>query len=147
MVSDSYKGMRELGRWSPNVAALPNEVCDYPVFFSLLEMFHGKRSQFRSPEPASEEDSNHGVVTLATKIPIVEDCKKPFPLFSSQPVANPHAVFLHAFHASDACRQVRTEKSASRPITPAVGPFARNPSPLEPLNPPGLPPLPSYDAD
>ena len=84
------------------------------MLLSLLEMFHGERSQFRSPEAASQEDSNHGVVTLATKIPIVEDCKKSLPLFSSQPVSNPHAVFLDAFHASDACREIRTEKSAIR---------------------------------
>ena len=51
---------------------------------------------------------------FATKISIVEDCKKPPPLFSSQPVANPHAVLLDAFHASDACREIRTEKSAIR---------------------------------
>jgi hypothetical protein len=93
------------------VAPFANEVCDYPMLLSLLEMFHGERGQFRSPEAASQEDSDHGVVTLATKIPIVEDCKKSLPLFSSQPVANPHAVLLDAFHASDACREIRTEKS------------------------------------
>ena len=67
---------------------------------------------------AYQEDSNHGVVTLATKIPIVEDCKKSLSLFSSQPVANPQAVFLPSFHASDACREIRTEKS---PIRSLVG--------------------------
>jgi len=70
-------------------------------------MLHGERGQLGSPEPASQEDSNHGVVTLATKITIVEDCKKSLPLFSSQPVPNPQAVFLHAFHPSDPCRQIR----------------------------------------
>jgi hypothetical protein len=51
--------------YRPDVAALPNEVGDYPVLFSLLEMFHGERGQFRSTEAASQEDSDHGVVTLA----------------------------------------------------------------------------------
>jgi len=37
---------------------------------------------------------------------------RPLPLFSSQPVSNPHAVLLDAFHAPDACREIRTEKSA-----------------------------------
>jgi hypothetical protein len=96
------------------VAPFTNEVCDYPVLVSLLEMFHGERRQFRSPKAASQKDSDHGVVTLPTKIPIVEDCKKSLPLFRSQPVSNPHAVLLDAFHASDACREIRTEKSAIR---------------------------------
>src|SRR5271165_791565 len=87
--------------YGSHVATLPNEVCDYPMLLSLLEMFHGERGQFRSPEAASQEDSDHGVVTLATKIPIVEDGKKSFPLFSGQPVSNPHAVLLDVFNDGD----------------------------------------------
>jgi hypothetical protein len=98
------------------VAPFANEVCDHPVLLSFLEMFHRQRGQFRTAEAASQEDSDHSVVTLATKIPIVEDCKKSIPLFSSQPVANPHAVFLDTFHASDACRKIRTKKSAIRSL-------------------------------
>jgi hypothetical protein len=98
-------------RWDgygPHVSALANEVCDYPVLFSLLQMFHRERGLFRSPEPASKkDDSNHSLVTLATKIPVVEDCKESLPLFSSQTIAHPPAMFLHAFHPSDSCGQVR----------------------------------------
>lgn len=40
------------------------------MLLSLLKMFHGERGQFRSPEAASQEDSDHGVVTLHAKIPM-----------------------------------------------------------------------------
>lgn len=101
-----------MGGYGPHVAPFANEVCDYPVLLSLLEMFRGERGQFRSPEAAAQEDSDHGVVKLPTNIPIVEGYKKSLSLFSSQPVANPHAVLLDAFHLSNARREIRTEKSA-----------------------------------
>jgi hypothetical protein len=37
--------------YGPDVATLPNEIRDYPVLFSLLEMFHGQSGQFRSSRP------------------------------------------------------------------------------------------------
>jgi len=47
------------------VAALADQIGDYPVFFSLLQLLYGKPSELRPPEPASEEDRDHGVVALA----------------------------------------------------------------------------------
>jgi hypothetical protein len=43
---------------------------------------------------------------------VLEGCKKSLPLFSCQPVFNPHAVFLDAFHAPNAGREIKTEQSA-----------------------------------
>ncbi len=77
-----------------------NEICDYPVLLSLLEMFHGEcgRVPFRRrPHPKRSSDSWRAV-TLATKTPIVEDGKKFLTLFSCQPVSNPECqCFLTPF--------------------------------------------------
>jgi hypothetical protein len=47
--------------WPP----LPTKVGDYPVVFSLLEIFDSERRCLGSPEPASQEDGYHGIVALA----------------------------------------------------------------------------------
>jgi hypothetical protein len=95
------------------VAPFSNEVCDYPVLCSLLEMLHGECRQFCSPQAASQEDCDRGIITLDTNVPIVEDGKKFLALCSCRPVSNSHAAFLDAFHAPDRGCEIRTEQSQS----------------------------------
>jgi hypothetical protein len=42
------------------MSALANEVGDYSVLLSLLQMLYVERSHFRPPETTSQKDSHHG---------------------------------------------------------------------------------------
>ena len=62
----------------PHMAALPDHIGDHPVLFSLLEAFHGQLTYLCPSETASEQNSNHSVVTLAAQAGLSQKAKGRF---------------------------------------------------------------------
>ena len=60
------------------MAALPDHIGDHPVLFSLLEAFHGQLTYLCPSETASEQNSNHSVVTLAAQAGLSQKAKGRF---------------------------------------------------------------------
>jgi hypothetical protein len=88
-------------RYCPYMPTFADKVGDYPVLLSLLQILHGEGCCLGSPKPASEEHCHYRVVALAAQIPLPEYCQEPPALFGSQPVANPHSMFLNTLDPSD----------------------------------------------
>jgi hypothetical protein len=95
------------------VSALANEVGDYPMLFSLLQMLYGEPSHFCPPETASQEDSYHGVIAYAPQVGGIEYGEEAFSLVRSQPVAYAHTVLLDTFYAPDSRGKIRAKKPQS----------------------------------
>jgi hypothetical protein len=67
---DVHCGLDPCRDWyGPHMATLADEVGGYQMLFSLLEIFDDERCCFGSPEPASEEDGDHGIVRLLRRSP------------------------------------------------------------------------------
>ena len=87
------------------------------MLFQLLQIFDRECSQFRSPEPAAEQDGNDGLVAFSAQAAVVEDLKQSPALFSRQPIPDPHAKLLRALDVSDACGKIGAEEpSVGGPI-------------------------------
>jgi hypothetical protein len=93
---------------------LADEVGNYPMLFSSLQILDGQRSSLGSPQPAPEEDGNHSIAAPIAQIPVIEYRKEPFALFGGQPIADPHAMFLNSLNPPDPCREIGAQKPAIR---------------------------------
>ena len=89
---------------SSNLTTLANEVGDYPVLFSLLEVFDSEPSDIRPSESTTEENRDHCVVAFGTQVLSAERCEKSLPLFSSQPIPDARAVLLYTLDPADSGR-------------------------------------------
>ena len=78
------------------------------MFFALLEAFDRQLGYLCPSKTASQQNSNHGVVTFAAQTGLVEDAKEALALFRSQPVADPHTMIFHSPHPPDSGRQIGT---------------------------------------
>jgi hypothetical protein len=71
------------GNWhGPHVAALADQISDDPMLFPLLQRLHRQGRCLRSPEAATQENGNHGVVTLAPETTVIKGGEKSLALFS-----------------------------------------------------------------
>ena len=102
-------------RYGSHMATLADKVGDYPVLFSLLEIFDGEPRCLGSPEATSEENGDHGIVAFAAQILTLEHREESLALFGSQPIPDPHAMLLHALDPPDSCRKIglRSPQSAA----------------------------------
>ena len=72
------------------MAALPDHIGDHPMIFALLEAFHRQLCYLCPSKTASQQNSDHSVITFAAQTGLVEHAEDPFALLRSQPVADPH---------------------------------------------------------
>ena len=93
------------------MTTLPDQIGENPVFFALLQVCDLGCSQLGAPQAASEEDGNHGVVTLAAECRTVEHGKECPALFRGEPIANPGSMLLRTFDTADSGREVRAEQA------------------------------------
>jgi hypothetical protein len=93
------------------VAPLSEQVNDSPVIVPALEMFEGKLSSFRPPQPAPKQDCKYGAIPLADQHISIWAPKHFFCLSRAEPVNQPHAQTLRALDAPNARGQVRAEQS------------------------------------
>ena len=71
------------GNWhGPHVAALADQINDDTMLFPLLQRLHRQGRCLRSPEAATQENGNHGVVTLAPETTVIKGGEKSLALFS-----------------------------------------------------------------
>ena len=96
-----------------NVAALADEVCDDPVFFSLLDGFDRQVESFAAPQPAANENREHRVITRSAQRLDLAHCQQTPPLLRGEPIAGSDAETPRALDPSDAGRQLWTSKPAS----------------------------------
>jgi hypothetical protein len=54
------------------VATLTHEIGDHPMLFPLLQIVNFQSSEFRPPEPTSEENGDHGVIASAARVAVIE---------------------------------------------------------------------------
>jgi hypothetical protein len=89
------------------MAALPDHIGDHPMLFALLEAFRGQLGYLCPSETASQQNSNHSVVTFAAQAGLVKHVEETLALFRSQPVAYPHTMLFHSLNPP-ASRQIGT---------------------------------------
>ena len=88
-----------------DMAALTDEIDDCPVSLSDLDVLFPKGYQFCSSNSASEQAGDHCYVTDTTEALAIRSLKEQASLIAVEPVADPRAQLLHAFHSSDSGRQ------------------------------------------
>jgi len=107
--------------YGPHMAALADQVGDYPMLFALLQTFRGEASGLRSPRSTSEEDREHGIVTLSAQAALVDHRQELLALIGGQPIPDSHAMLFDALHPPDACRKIGAQQ-------PAVGSLVGKPA-------------------
>jgi hypothetical protein len=92
----------------PYMAALPDHIGDHPMLFSLLEAFQGQLGYLCPSQTASQQNSNHSLVTFAAQAGLIKHGGETLTLFRSQPVADPHTMLFHSLNPPDSSRQIGT---------------------------------------
>ena len=104
-----------------NVTTLADEVGDYPMLFSLLEVLDGEPGYAHPAKSATEKNRDHSVVAFGTQVLSGERRKEPFALVGGQPIPDAHSMLLYALDATDSGCKVRAQE-------PAVGSLVREPT-------------------
>ena len=73
------------------------EVRKNPVILPLQETSEMQRGQLRAPESAAQKNSDHCVVTLATKTVPIEHARRPLALERGQPVSKTDSMLFAPF--------------------------------------------------
>ncbi len=83
-----------------------------PVLLPLLYVFNAQRSQFRPAQPATQQNRQCGIVSLASKTCAVCRQQQALALFGSEPIANGHSQPFCTLYPANASSQVCTEETA-----------------------------------
>jgi hypothetical protein len=97
------------------MSTFADEVRNYPMLFSLLDVFDSEPGYLRSSEATAEENGDHGIVAFGTQAFSAERSEESLPLVNSQPIPDAHAMLLYALHPADSSRKVglRSPQSAA----------------------------------
>src|SRR5215471_21785389 len=98
-------------RHGSNVLPLANQVSDDPVLFPELEILPFQPDKFSSPESTADQQGHDRPITLAPDSICWKPSQKLFGLFDGQPITDPHAEALRAFHTVNAGRKLWTQQS------------------------------------
>jgi hypothetical protein len=96
------------------VARLTQQVGDNPTLLTRLNRIDMEGEQFAPPEATSDQHGEDCVVPFTPQRLSFYIRQQAFSLFHCQPVSKANAKPAHAFHASNACGQFRTEQARIR---------------------------------
>jgi hypothetical protein len=97
-----------------NVTSLSSQIHDCPMPFALLQMVESQISELVTTESTGKQHGEQGTIPFTLQPLTLRGLPKRLPLFSRQPVANPHTQFLDTLDAPYSRRQIRAQQSAIR---------------------------------
>ena len=98
-------------RHGADVATFANQINHGPVPLSHLNFVQIQSHEFRSAETAAEQHGQHGVVTLGSHRVTTRMFQNFRTLLHAQPITGTEPELLHAFHSTDARRQLGTQQA------------------------------------
>ncbi len=90
---------------------LSDQVHDGPVALPYLNVVHVQANKFRSPQATAKQYSQHRVITLRSQGRTARPAENHRALVRTEPVPDPEAQLLDAFHAADPSRQFWTQQA------------------------------------
>lgn len=96
--------------------AFSDKVSDYPVLFPELQIFHANACRFGAAKSAAEKYGKDRAIAFPAESVRARSSQRCFPLFHSQPVANPDTQSFCTFDSGDAGGEFRAQQ-------PCVGSF------------------------
>jgi hypothetical protein len=77
----------------------------------LLQILNSECGSFRATQPATQQHSDHGVISDSAEGVPVEYVEHPFSLLGCEPVAHPNAKLLGTFDPTDSGGEVRAQQA------------------------------------
>jgi hypothetical protein len=106
-------GSHLIGNWNrSHVASLADQINNGPMLFALLELIQSQRYGFVPPQAAREQQCEQSSVTFSFQSLMIGGLPKCLALLRSQPIAEAHSQFLHAFDTANTSRQIGAEQTA-----------------------------------
>jgi hypothetical protein len=96
-------------RHRPDMATLPDEVGDHPVFFPKLQVLHANAHRFCAAKPAAKKHGKDRTIAFPAQGLRARSSEKCLPLFDSQPVPDPHTQPLGTLDPGDAGGELGTQ--------------------------------------
>ena len=102
------------------MSGFANEVDNYPMVFSLLNLVRFERNQFRPAQPAAQQKSKHCSIPLSTKRPWLKSTEKLPTLLSREPIAHGLSQTFYSFDTPDSSDEFRAQQPGVRCLITCV---------------------------
>jgi hypothetical protein len=86
------------------MGALANKIGNDPVLLPLLDIFNSQRRPFGAPQTATQENGEHGVISLAAKTANLYGPQKTLTLLRRKPITNRHTQSFGTLQAANPSR-------------------------------------------
>ncbi len=96
----------------PDMTAFSSKVRDHPMGSAKLKILEPERRQFRPPETASDKKREQSTIASAAESVRVFRSQQLLDFFRGRLVSDGYSQATYALNTPNACREIRTEKSA-----------------------------------